>query len=480
MSTRKNTAYNVAYRVFSVLLPLVTAPYLSRVVGQEGVGLYSYAWNISYFFCLVAMLGLENYGTRAMAACRDNPAEMNRTFSAIWRMQRAVAATVLLLWAAYVVLVADEEKSIAIPLTLMSVSCLFNLDWALMGLDQFRPIALRNTAVKLAAAACVFLFVRKKEDLWIYGFAWALATVIGNILSAVSLRGRVRLVKVERRDAAKHFLPCASLFVSVLAVSVYRIMDKVMVGTMAGMAQNGLYENAEKIIYCLSGFISAVGTVMLPKVTAMQKRGETEEIRHHLDATMQGILCLTSAMAFGVCAVADRLCLLFYGEDFVESAPLMAPLGFTLIMIGFANVIRTQWILPQGRDQVVVRSVLAGAAVNLAANLLLIPTLRAMGAVIGTLLAEFTVPLAQWIQLRGELPYRRYLGHAVLYAGVGGVMLASVRLLGCLLPVTWTGLVLQIAAGALIYGILCLVLWRQTKSPLMRLLHFRKQREEKR
>ena len=72
MSTRKNTAYNVAYRVFSVLLPLVTAPYLSRTVGREGVGLYSYAWNISYFFCLVAMLGLENYGTRAIAAVRDD------------------------------------------------------------------------------------------------------------------------------------------------------------------------------------------------------------------------------------------------------------------------------------------------------------------------------------------------------------------------------------------------------------------------
>lgn len=169
MSTRKNTLYNVAYRMFSVLLPLVTAPFLSRTVGQAGVGLYSYAWNISYFFCLVAMLGLENYGTRAIAACRERPEELNRTFSGIWRMQLCVAGAVLAVWLVYVLAVADEERTIAWPLTMMSVSCLINLDWALMGLEQFRPIALRNTAVKLIAAACVFLLIRSKDDLWIYG-----------------------------------------------------------------------------------------------------------------------------------------------------------------------------------------------------------------------------------------------------------------------------------------------------------------------
>ena len=481
LSTRKNTAYNIAYRVFSVFLPLVTAPYLSRVVGQTGVGLYSYAWNISYFCCLIAMLGLENYGTRAVVAARDDPGELNRVFSQIWRMQRAVAAAMLAVWIGYLLLVADQERVIALALTPMSISCLFNLDWALMGLDQFRPIALRNTAVKLAAAASVFIFIHAPEDIWIYGLVWSLATCAGCAMSAAALRGRVRPVRVGRREAFAHLAPCALLFTSVLAVSVYRVMDKVMVGAIASMAQNGLYENAEKIVYCLSGFISAVGTVMLSKVSAMQQHGETEAIKRHLDATMQAILCMTSAMAFGVAAVADRLCLLFYGEDFTGSAPLMAPLAFTLIMIGFANVIRTQWILPQKRDRIVVRSVCAGAAVNLIANLLLIPRMQAMGAVIGTLLAELTVPVMQWVQIRGELDYRRLMRHTAGYLAVGGGMLLIVRAFGRLVPVTWPGLLAQMAVGALCYGAACLGLWRATKSPLERLLPWRhrdKRREQ--
>ncbi len=470
LSTGKNAAYNVAYRVFSVLLPLVTAPYLSRAVGTHGVGLYSYAWNISYFACLAAMLGLENYGTRAVAAVRDDRKELDRTFSAIWRMQRGVAFSALLLWLVYLLLVADEEKTIALPLTLMSVSCLFNLDWAMMGLESFRPIALRNTAVKLIAAACVFIFIRREEDLWIYGFAWSAATCAGNAMNALSLRRQVSLVKVTRQEALKHLKPCSLLFVSVLATSVYRVMDKVMVGAIAGQDQNGLYENAEKIVYCLSGFISAIGTVMLPKITDLQRKGETARILRSLDGTMQGIMLMTSAMAFGLAAVGERFCILFYGEDFAGSGVLMVPLGFSLMTIGFANVIRTQWILPQGRDRIVVRSVCAGAVVNVIANALLIPSMRAMGAVAGTLLAEFTVPLVQWLHVRRELPYPGLLWHVLSSAAVGAVMFVCVRLVGQLLPLTWIGLALQAAVGIAVAAVLTLALLPASGSPLLRRL----------
>ena len=140
-STAKNTLYNVAYRMFSVLLPLVTAPYLSRTVGPEGVGLYSRAWSISYIFCLVAMLGLNDYGVRAIARVRDDQNKLNRTFSAIWQMQLLVAGATLIAWFGYVFLVAGEERIVAFHLTMMSVSCLVSFDWCLMGLDIFRPIA---------------------------------------------------------------------------------------------------------------------------------------------------------------------------------------------------------------------------------------------------------------------------------------------------------------------------------------------------
>ena len=461
MSTKKNAAYNIAYRMFSVLLPLVTAPYLSRVVGTEGVGLYSDAWTMSEIFCLIGMLGLADYGVRTIAQARDNQEELDRTFSGIWQMQLMVAGVTLLLWLGYVFLVAGAEKTIALHLTMMSVSCLCCFDWCLMGLDIFKPIALRNTFVKSAAAVCVFIFVKSKNDLWIYAFVWSLATLLGNLSCAATLKGKVRYRRVSLRESLKHLRPCAVLFISVMAVSIYRRMDKIMVYNIAGADQNGLYENAEKIIYCLSGFISAIGTVMMPKVAHMQKNGETERIARHIDKSMDLIICMVSAMAFGVAAVADRFAPLFYGEDFRYSGTLMIPLGFTLIMIGFANVIRTQVVLPQKRDHIFVKSVCCGAAVNLIANACLIPSMKSMGAVVGTLLAEMTVPVVQFIILRKELPYKRYIGYVGVYAVIGGIMLGCVRLTASVLTKeSWVNLGIMTFTGIAVYAALCLAWWK--------------------
>ena len=464
MSTKKNAAYNVAYRMFSVFLPLVTAPYLARTVGTDGVGLYSLAWSVSYIFCLIGMLGLNDYGVRTLAKVRDDRETLDRTFSSIWQMQLLVAGVTLLFWFGYVFLVAGEEKTIAFHLTMMSVSCLVSFDWCLMGLDQFKPVALRNTFVKLAAAACVFIFVKRKEDLWIYGFVWSLSTLLGNLSCALTLRGRVRFRPVPMKESLKHLGPCAVLFISVLAVNIYRTMDKVMVSTIAGVDENGLYENAEKIIYCLSGFISAIGTVMMPKVAHMWKNGEKERIARHIDRSMELILCMVSALAFGVAAVADRFAPLFYGEDFRYSGTLMVPLAFTLIMIGFANVIRTQVVLPQERDHIFVKSVCCGAVVNLIANACLIPGMKSMGAVVGTLLAEMTVPTVQFLLLRKELSYRKFMGYVLVYAVFGMAMLGCVRLVAMLLPAeNWWTLAAMTAAGAAVYGALCLGYWKITK-----------------
>ena len=471
MSTKKSAAYNVAYRVFSILLPLVTAPYLDRTVGPAGVGLYTGAWTMSEIFCMVGMLGLADYGVRAIAQARDDREKLDRTFSGIWQMQLLVASIALLFWFGYVFLIAGEEKTIALHLTMMSVSCLCSFEWCLMGLDQFRSIALRNTFVKIAAAVSAFIFVKSIDDLWIYGFVWSLATLVGNLSCALVLKGKVSYHRVSMKETLKHLRPCAVLFISVAAVSIYRKMDKAMVYNIAGKEQNGFYENAEKIIYCLSGFISAIGTVMMSKVSHMQEKGETEKIARNIDRSMNLILCMVSAMAFGVAAVADRFAPLFYRNS-GYSGTLMVPLGFTLIMIGFANVIRTQVVLPQKRDHIFVKSVCCGAVVNLIVNICLIPSMKSMGAVIGTLAAELTVPVVQYIILRKELPYRRFLGYAGTYAVIGGIMLVCVRLVSLLVPArNWISLGVMTFTGIIVYGVLCLALWkiRKARDPEFRL-----------
>ena len=464
MNTAKNTLYNMAYRLLSMLLPLVTAPYLSRVVGTDGVGLYGYTWAISYTFGLIGLLGLENYGPRAIAQAKDDRAALDRTFSSIWRMQLLVAGLTLLAWCGYAFFIAGEEKPLALAFTVASVSCLVNVDWCLMGLDQFRPIALRNTAAKLLAAAAVFLFVKGPEDLWIYAFAWSLSTFIGCLSCFASLRGRVRIVRVPWKEALRHLKPCAILSISVIAVSVYRQMDKVMIGALSDMDQTGLYENAEKIILCLSGFILAIGTVMLPKISHMTAQGRMDDVRRHIDASMELVMCMVCALGFGLASVSAEFAPLFYGDAFAQSGLLMIPLAMTLLPMGFANVIRTQWVLPQKRDHIFIKSVLTGAGVNVVLNALLIPGYGAMGAVAATMAAELAVPVVQFAILRRELPFGRYLKYTATYCAFGALMALAVRLTGLTGLEGWLLLCLRVLVGGCVYGALCLLWWRGTKN----------------
>ena len=462
MSTRKNTLYNMAYRLFSMLLPLVTAPYLSRVVGTEGVGLYGYAWAISYTFGLIGLLGLENYGPRAIAQSRDDRAALDRTFSSIWQMQLLVAGVTLLVWCGYVAFIASAEKSLALAFTLASVSCLVNVDWCLMGLDQFRPIALRNTLAKLLAAAAVFIFVKRPEDLWIYALAWSLSTLLGCTSCFLSLRGQVTFTPVPWKEALRHLKPCAILSISVIAVSVYRQMDKVMIGALSDMHQTGLYENAEKIILCLAGFIAAIGTVMLPKVSRMTAKGLMDDVKKHIDASMELVMCMVCALGFGLASVAPEFAVLFYGEAFADSGLLMILLSFTLLTIGFANVIRTQWVLPQKRDHIFIKSVLTGAAVNVVLNAVLIPSFGAKGAVIATMAAELAVPVVQFVILRKELPFGRYMKYVLTYSVIGFIMFLGVRGTVWADLDGWQMLGLRVVLGAAVYCTLCAMLWMWT------------------
>ena len=183
-------------------------------------------------------------------------------------------------------------------------------------------------------------------------------------------------------------------------------------------------------------------------------------MKKHIDASMELVMCMVCALGFGLASVAVEFAPLFYGSDFAQSGLLMIPLSMTLLTIGFANVIRTQWVLPQKRDGIFVKSVLTGAAVNILLNALLIPHFGAMGAVAATLAAELSVPVVQFVILRRELPFGRYLRYGLVYSAIGLAMCGVVRL-AALLPVGgWLGLAVQVAAGGIAYISLCFLWWK--------------------
>ena len=454
-SLRKNYLYNLIYTLLNTALPLLTAPYLARTIGVEGTGIYAFFYSYAHLFFVFAKLGLTNYGTREISRARQN-GDVSRVFSEIYLQQVLVALVVNLAYGAYCFAFMGHrpDRVYALIMWIIVFGGVLDIDWLFSGLEAFKLISVRNSAVKIATVVLIFTLVKRPEDLWIYTLLMSCGLLLGQLSMWISVRKYVRIQRVPLKAALKHLRPNAVLVIPVLAMTIYRYMDKIMLGSMSGMIDTGLYENAEKIIYALCGFINSFGTVMMPRMSNMMTAGESDKSATYIRLSMQFMMCLMFGMAFGLLAVSNDLVIILFGQPFADSGPLMAALAFTLPAMGWSNVIRTQFVIPTGRDSIYIYTVSAGAVINLIVNAICIPRFGAMGAVIGTICAEFGVDIAQFVMLRKHLSYAQLLKKALFAPVCGGLMYAAILPLGSLGLSRMARMSAQIAAGVLAYLIL--------------------------
>ena len=420
-------AYNLIYQIVRIVAPVFTAPYIARVIGAEGVGAFAFTYSVADYFGLFAMLGIKNYGNRSIAAVYKSRNESSRVFWNIYAVQIATSLFACLVYIIYGTTVRDETKAITCLQFFFVVSAFFDIDWFFYGMHQFRLIAMRSTVVKIISILLIFLFVKKSGDLPLYTIIMAGGVLLSSIALWPAALKQIDFLNPDLNRIRENIKPILALFVPVIAVSVYRLMDKIMLGVMTDMAQVGYYENAEKIISVSNGVIVAFGTVMLPRMSYLAASGETRKTEEYIQKSMEGILFIVSLLAFGIIGVAPHFTSVFYGDEFLACAPLMTGLAVTLPIMGFANVIRTQYLIPMKKDGVYILSGLIGAVLNLVLNLLLLPRYGAIGAVVSTVLTEFVVAFVQSFMVRKELALARYVKNGVFPLGAGGVMCFILR-----------------------------------------------------
>lgn len=474
MSAKSNYFFNTIYTVLNMLLPLVTAPYLARIIGAEGVGIYAYNYTVAYYFMIIAKMGLINYGTRNIAKVRNDKQLLNKEFSSIFYMQVFSACIMTLLYLLYLAFFVKENMLVATLFTIIVISVAIDIDWVLFGLEQFKKVTVRNIIIKLLAVFFIFLLVKSVDDIWLYAFIMSLGFVIGYISIWIGINRDVKLVKVRWVDILAHVKPSLILLVPIMAMYVYRTMGKVMTGALSTMTETGLFDNAEKIILCLSGFIASLGTVMMPRISRLISNNESQKTLHYFELSMHYITLLTSAMAFGLISISVSLVPILFGQEFVRSTNILMLLSITLVFIGWANVVRTQYIIPHNRDRVLVVSVLLGVIVNLVFCFALIPRFGALGAAAGTICAEIIALLYMVIRIKRELPFGKYLIYSFPYLLFGGIMCCSLKYIEYAFKAGFVTMLIQIIIGAMLYIILSTIyikknvpeLWRIIRSTL--------------
>ena len=452
-SLKRNVAYNFAYQLLILVLPLVTAPYLSRVIGAEGVGVYSYSYSVATYFVYFVMLGLNNYGNRSIAAVQGDRAERSKRFWEIYAMQVSCFLVAGIAYILYAVVLSGDVV-IALLQGIYVLSALFDVNWFFFGMEQFRLTVIRNTAVKVLTAAAVFVFVRDSDDIDAYVAVMCTGFFVSQLALWPFLRRYVDFARPSLRGVLRHFRPNLVLFVPVVAVSIYNVLSKIVLGAMAGTGAVGYFDNAVKVIQVPTALVTAVGTVMLPRTSALVAKGEYGEASRHTERTLVYVMAFTSVAAFGIPAVARPFTELFYGAGFESTAVCMAALCATVPLLGFGNVVRTQYLIPMARDRVFLWSAVCGAAANVAVNLLLIPRLGALGAAFGSVVAETAVLAYQLAMVRREIPLTRYLRIAAAFLAAGALMACGLALLP-LPDEGLAGVAVPVLVGLPLFALLC-------------------------
>lgn len=461
-SAKKNFIYNSAYNILNMVLPLVTAPYLARIIGAEGTGIYAYSFAIAQFVILFAKLGLTNYGTRELAKVRTRRRQFNHLFSSLLGLQICATTIVSASYAVYALGFSGTHRTMALIFMIWVIGTFSDIDWFWFGLEDFRRVSLRNTVVKLISVAGIFVFVKTRSDTPLYALIMVLGYVGGYLTNWIGLRRRVSIEPYYLFRFKEHILPCSLLLIPTLALNVYRSLNRVMLGALSTMVQTGIFDNGEKIVYALSGLIASFGTVMMPKMSKLVADGDEEGIRHYVSISLRLMMVMTSLLAFGMFAVSDSVVNLLFGAEFRGSASVLSLSAFALIGMGWGNVIRMQYIIPNKLDDIYVKSTLFSSILNIGLNLVLIPRFAAVGAAFASLVAEFFVPIYQFHRLHNRFNYLNQLAGSLPYLAIGLISALGALIVEEVLGISTRTLFAQAAVGALIF-ISLTILWTKFK-----------------
>lgn len=457
-SIAKNYIYNLIYQLLIILLPLITTPYLSRVLGADGIGIYSYTVSIVTYFILFGSLGIAMYGQREIAYIRDNKKETSKTF---WEIVIFRFITMIISMSIfYIIFVNGEQYQLYYRILLFELLAnIIDISWFFQGLEEFKKTVSRNIIVKIISIICIFIFVKTKEDLSKYILIYTLSNLIGNVTLWLYLPKYIKKIKIKELKIIRHIKPTISLFIPQIAMQVYTVLDKTMIGNILGdMNQVGNYEQSQKIIKMSLTVVTALGTVVSPRIANIIANNNKDEVKEHLKRSFRFVWMIGIPITFGIIAVAETLVTWFLGDGYEQSVTLIR-IGALLIMaIGLNNVAGMQYLIPAKKQDIYTKSVVIGAIFNFILNMALIRILNAEGAIIASVLAEFIILFIQLYCIRKEIDIKISYKNSSKYIISGTIMFIVSNTIGLMMSQTITTTIIQVVVGIIVYGIGLIIL----------------------
>lgn len=457
MKVIKNYLYNVGYQVLAIIVPLITAAYVSRVLRPAGVGANAFTNSIIQYFILFADLGISYYGNRQIAYVRENKVKMAKTFWEIQIIEMIMALVAMIAFRIFMIFYTRNPIYMwAQSINLVAVA--FDISWFYEGIENFKVTVLKNSIVKIASMIAIFIFIKGPNDVTLYIIILAVSTLLGNLTLWPNMFRDLVKVNIKSLDPWIHFLPMVGLFIPQIAIQVYVQLNKTMLGTMVNETASGYYQYSDNLIKLILTLATAMGTVMLPHVANAFSHGDMNHVNHLLYKSFDFISSLTYPMMFGIAAISLNLAPKYYGPGYEPVGQAMMIESIVILVIGWSNVLGVQYLLPIHKQRQFTMSVTLGAIINVVLNIPFIHLWGLNGAMWSTVISETGVTLYQLFAVRKLLSYRALFNNSWKYLLSGIVMFVPVFWMNRHLADSWLMMGLEVLIGIFIYVIMVLLL----------------------
>lgn len=422
-----NFIYNSLYQLTAILIPLLTTPYLTRVLGATGIGEYSYTFSIATYFALFIKLGLDNYGNRTIAYARGEKKDISSTFWNIYMSQLTFGIISICLYCLYCNLFAKQYFNIAMIQVIYLVSVLLDITWFFAGMELFRITVTRDFIIKIMTTCLIFICVKNSNDTWKYTVIISAGFLFSQLLLWLNLFKYVYLKKPCISEVGRHIKPNLVLFIPAIAVSIYKTMDKIMLGYISGTTEVGYYESSERLLKVPLALVSSLGIVMLPRMSNLIGEKRENDFNSLFEKSILFAMFMSTSIGFGIMTVANEFVPIFFGVGFNKCIMILYLLLPSSMFLAFGNVIQTQCLIPRKKDKIFIIALFVGAATNLTFNCIFIPKYGAIGASIGTLLAEMFVCIYETYGAKNNINIKRLVFESIPFVLSGIVMFVFVK-----------------------------------------------------
>lgn len=468
-SIKYNFIMNVILTISSLIFPLVTFPYITRVLLPEGTGNIAFANSIVSYFSMFAMLGIPTYGIRACAKARDNKDEFSRIVQEIFIINAITTFAVCLVFVFMVlnIPVLKQEKELLLICGLYLILNMLGVEWLYKGLECYTYITVISLTFKAIGTLAMFLLVHHKSDYLEYALIAVVANTGYGLFNFIHARQYIFRRKIEHYDFKRHLRPIITFFAMSVAVVIYTNLDVVMLGVLKGPIEVGYYDIAVKIKIILVNIVTSLGAVVLPRVSYYIEKKNMEDFYGIIAKAFELVAVISLPLMAYFIIMADNSILVLAGGQYYKSINAMKIIMPTLVLIGFSNLLGIQILIPLGKENIVVRSEIIGAVINVILNFSLIPRLGASGAAVGTLVAEGVVLVIQYNYLKSKI---KPVWRDIQVKKITLALFVGITMLVCLKSILNFELIIELVITSVVFFAIYALILRILDEPMIALV----------